>query len=111
MTRNRNDILSLVEIKRSFPEEWVAIAVRKTNADGLPSAGVVLVHDADEQFVWPALRLGESDDLIHVFHTGSRRGKGEEQGAKSEAQRAKSEEQMAKSEAQRDRTLPLALCS
>jgi hypothetical protein len=31
----------------------------------------VLVHDADEQFVWPALRLGESDDLIHVFHTGS----------------------------------------
>jgi hypothetical protein len=72
MSRNSNTIVSLVEIKRSYPGEWVAIAVRKTDADGLPSAGVVLVHDADEQFVWPALRLGETDDLIHVFHTGHR---------------------------------------
>ena len=72
MSRNGNDIVSLVEIKRSYPEEWVAIAVRKTDVDGLPSAGVVLVHDSDEQFVWPALRLGEADDLVHVFHTGSR---------------------------------------
>lgn len=74
MSRNGNDIVSLVEIKRSFPEEWVAIAVRRTDVDGLPSAGVVLGHDADEQFVWPALRLGESDDLVHVFHTGRRQG-------------------------------------
>jgi hypothetical protein len=37
MSRN---IFSLVEIKRSYPDEWVAIAVRKTDADGLPSAGV-----------------------------------------------------------------------
>ena len=73
MSRNGNDIFSLVEIKRSYPDQWVAIAVRKTDGDGLPSAGVVLVHDADEQFVWPALMLGESDDLIHVFHTGCRK--------------------------------------
>jgi hypothetical protein len=70
MSRNGNDTFSLVEIKRSYPDQWVAIAVRKTDADGLPSAGVVIVHDVDEQFVWPALKLGESDDLIHVFHTG-----------------------------------------
>jgi len=82
VSRNGKDIFSLVEIKRSYPDQWVAIAVRKTDPDGLPSAGVVLVHDADEQFVWPALRLGESDDLIHVFHTGSRRAKGEERSAK-----------------------------
>ena len=70
MSRNGNDTFSLSEIMRSYPDQWVAIAVRKTDADGLPSTGVVLVHDRDEQFVWPALRLGESDDLIHVFHTG-----------------------------------------
>ena len=70
MSRNGNDTFSLAEIKRSYPDQWVAIAVRKTDADGLPSAGVVLVHDTDEQYVWPALKLGESDDLIHVFHTG-----------------------------------------
>ena len=73
MSRSGNDILSLVEIKRCFPEQWVAIAVRRTDADGLPSAGVVLVHDADEQFVWPALKLGDADDLVHVFYTGGRR--------------------------------------
>ena len=66
----KDSILSLVEIKRSYPDQWVAIAVRKTDADGLPSAGVVLVHDRDEQFVWPALKLGDSDELIHLFHTG-----------------------------------------
>ena len=71
MSRNGNDIFSLVQIERSYPDQWVAIAVRKTDADGLPSAGVVLAHDADEQFIWPALKLGESDDLIHVFHTSS----------------------------------------
>jgi hypothetical protein len=47
--------------------------VRTIDADGLPSAGVVLVHDTNEQFVWPALKLGESDDLIHVFFTGVRK--------------------------------------
>jgi hypothetical protein len=66
----KDSVLSLVEIKQSYPDQWVAIAVRKTDADGLPSAGVVLVHDRDEQFVWPALKLGDSDDLIHLFHTG-----------------------------------------
>jgi hypothetical protein len=71
MSGNGNDIFTLVELRRYYPDQWVAIGVRRTDADGLPSAGVVLVHDADEQFVWPALTLGESDDLIHVFHTGS----------------------------------------
>jgi hypothetical protein len=70
MSGNGNDIFTLVELRRCYPDQWVAIGVRKTDADGLPSAGVLLVHDADEQFVWPALTLGESDDLIHVFHTG-----------------------------------------
>lgn len=73
MSRNGNDIVSLVEIKRSYPNQWVAIAVRRTDADGLPSAGVVLVHDTDEQFVWPALTLGDADDLVYVFYTGGRR--------------------------------------
>jgi hypothetical protein len=72
MPRNDSDIFSLAEISQSIPNEWVAIAIRKTDSDGLPLAGVVLVHDADEQFVWPALRLGETDDLVYVFHTGQK---------------------------------------
>lgn len=64
-------IFSLVEIKLSYPDEWVAIAVQKTDADGLPSAGQVLVHNAEERFVWSALKLGDDDDLVHVFFTGS----------------------------------------
>ena len=72
MAVSGKDIISLTEIKQCFPDEWVAIAIRKTDAHGLPSAGLVLVHNADEQFVWPALQLGESDDLVYVFHTGRR---------------------------------------
>lgn len=70
---SRNNVFSLAEIKQSYPEEWVAIAVREIDADGLPSAGIVLVHDTNDLFVWPALKLGESDDLIHVFFTGVRK--------------------------------------
>jgi hypothetical protein len=72
MFGNGSIVSSIVEIKRSYPNQWVAISVRKTDADGLPSAGEVLVHDADEQFVWPALMLGEADDLVYVFYTGNR---------------------------------------
>jgi hypothetical protein len=64
-------IFSLIEIKRSYPGEWVAIAVQQTDADGLPSAGEVLVHDAEERSVWQSLKLGEGDDLLHVFYTGN----------------------------------------
>lgn len=73
MFGNGTVVSSIIDIKRSYPDQWVAIAVRDTDADGLPSAGEVLVHDADEQFVWPALTLGEADDLVYVFYTGSPR--------------------------------------
>jgi len=62
--------LSLADIKRTYPNQWIAILVRKIDADGLPIAGEVLLHDEDEEFIWPALKLGEPDELIHVFHTG-----------------------------------------
>jgi hypothetical protein len=71
MFGNDSVIFSVVEIKRSYPDEWVAISVQKTDADGLPSAGEVLVHNQEERFVWSALKLGEADDLVHVFYTGS----------------------------------------
>jgi hypothetical protein len=71
MFGNETRIFSLDEIKRSYPDEWIAIAVQKTDADGLPSAGQVLVHNAEERFVWSALKLGDGDDLVHVFFTGS----------------------------------------
>lgn len=70
MFASDKDIFSVVEITRAYPNEWVAIAVEKIDADGLPSAGELLVHNAEERFVWSALKLGEDDDLIHVFHTG-----------------------------------------
>ena len=73
MFGNDTRIFSLVEIKRSYPYEWVAIAVQETDADGLPSAGQILVHNAEERFVWSAIRLGDDDDLVHVFYTGDGR--------------------------------------
>jgi hypothetical protein len=75
MFGNGAAVSSIVEIKRSYPGQWVAIAVQKTDADGLPYAGVVLAHGTDEQVVWMALRLGEADDPVHVFHTGTPRTK------------------------------------
>jgi hypothetical protein len=30
------------------------------------------MHDSDERSVWSALKLGDADDLVYVFFTGSR---------------------------------------
>lgn len=62
---------SIREIKRVYPNEWVAILVSETDSDGFALEGEVMVHDADEKFVWSAVRLGNTEDPVYVFHTGS----------------------------------------
>ena len=66
-------VFSITQIKNFYPDQWVAIAVSETDADGLASAGEVIVHNSDEQIVWSAARLGNLEDPIYVFYTGSRR--------------------------------------
>lgn len=70
---NGSAIFSIREIERFYPDEWVAIAVTETDADGFASKGEVIIHDSDERFVWSAARLGNADDPVYVFFTGSRR--------------------------------------
>jgi hypothetical protein len=62
---------SIKEIKRIYPNEWVAILISETDSDGFALKGEVMVHDADEKFVWSAVRLGDAEDPVYVFHTGS----------------------------------------
>ena len=65
-------VISIKEIKRSYPDEWVAVAVIETDADGFAAKGEVLAHAPDERFVWPATRLGDVDSPVYVFFTGTR---------------------------------------
>ena len=65
--------ISIKEIKRSYPDEWVAVAVLETDADGFAARGEVLAHATDERYVWSATRLGDSDNPVYVFFTGARR--------------------------------------
>ena len=66
----QSNIFSIREIKRFYPDEWVAITVMETDADGFASKGEVIMHDSDERSVWSALKLGDADDLVYVFFTG-----------------------------------------
>jgi hypothetical protein len=66
-------VISIRDIKRIYPNQWVAITVVETDTDGFAVAGEVIVHDTDERFVWAAVKLGNLDDPIYVFYTGSRR--------------------------------------
>lgn len=70
---NRSHIISVGEICRSYPNEWIAIAVAETDADGFAVSGEVLVHDTEERFVWPAINLGEIEDPVYIFFTGEGR--------------------------------------
>jgi hypothetical protein len=73
MFRNVPVLFSINEIKRIYPDQWVAILVAETDADGFAASGEVIVHDREEQFVWSAVKLGDADDPIYVFYTGLRR--------------------------------------
>ena len=72
MFGNGSVIFSIMDIKRFYPEQWVAVAVAEIDADGFASKGEVIMHNSDEQFVWTAIKLGEADDPIYVFYTGPR---------------------------------------
>jgi hypothetical protein len=65
-------ILSINEIRSFYPDQWVAIAVTDTDADGFASEGEIIVHNADEKLVWYATKLGDFEEPIYVFFTGSR---------------------------------------
>jgi hypothetical protein len=64
-------VYSINEIKLSFPDQWVAIAVTDWDADGFASEGEIIVHNADEHLVWYAAKLGDYEQPIYVFFTGS----------------------------------------
>lgn len=64
-------IISVGEICRSYPNEWVAIAVAETDADGFAVSGEIITHDTDERFVWPAVKLGEIENPVYIFFTGA----------------------------------------
>ena len=70
--RNASSTFSIGEIKDCYPDEWVALSVLETDADGFAAKGEILAHDADERFVWSVLKLGNADDLVYVFFTGAR---------------------------------------
>ncbi len=73
MYEKGNGILSIKEIKNLYSNEWVALAIAETDADGFAASGEVIMHDSDERSVWTAIKLREIDEPIYVFHTGSQR--------------------------------------
>ena len=73
MFSTRNTVLTIQQIETAYPNQWVAVAVHETDADGLAAVGEVIAHNSDDRLVWPALRLGELDTPVYVFFTGKRR--------------------------------------
>jgi hypothetical protein len=72
MFSSRNTVLTIKQIENRYPNQWVAVAVLETDADGLAAAGEVIAHNSDDRFVWPVLKLGELDTPVYVFYTGTR---------------------------------------
>jgi hypothetical protein len=62
-------VISIDEIIQAYKDEWVAITVEETDDDGFAIAGEILAHGEDERFVWSAIKLGEIEAPIYVFHT------------------------------------------
>ena len=61
-SRSGTGIISIREIRDVYPNEWIALAIAETDADGFAARGEVITHDADERFVWSAIKLREPDE-------------------------------------------------
>jgi hypothetical protein len=68
-----NQIFSISEINRIYPDQWVAITVEETDSDGFAVRGQILSHNEDERVVWTAVKLGDLEDPVYVFYTGRRK--------------------------------------
>jgi hypothetical protein len=73
MYRNRKLLLSIKEIERIYPNEWVALAVSETDAHGFATAGEVMLHSSDEQFVWRTVGREDVEEPVYVFFSGATR--------------------------------------
>lgn len=70
MFRNKKPYLSIADVQRIYPNQWVALAVSETDAHGFAKAGEVILHSSDERFVWRAIRREDVEDPIYVFFSG-----------------------------------------
>ena len=70
MYRNRKLLLSIAQIERTYPNEWVALAVSETDAHGFAKAGEVMLHSPDEQFVWRTVGREDVEEPVYVFFSG-----------------------------------------
>jgi hypothetical protein len=68
----RSTVISIREIRRFYPDEWVAVAVIEIDDDGFASKGQILAHAPDERFVWLATKLGDGENPVYIFYTGAR---------------------------------------
>jgi hypothetical protein len=73
MYRNKKLLLSIPEIERIYPNEWVALAVSETDAHGFARTGEVMLHSSDEQFVWRTVGREEVEEPVYVFFSSSNR--------------------------------------
>ena len=71
MYRNKKFILSITEIERIYPNEWVALAVSETDLHGFAAAGEVMLHSSDEQFVWRTVGREDVEEPVYVFFSGN----------------------------------------
>jgi hypothetical protein len=70
MFRSENPFLSIAEVQRIYPNQWVALAVSETDDHGFAVAGEVILHNSDERFVWRAVRREDVEEPIYVFYSG-----------------------------------------
>jgi hypothetical protein len=70
MFSNKKPFLSIAEVQRIYPNQWVALAVSETDDHGMAVAGEVILHSSDERFVWRAVRREDVEDPIYVFYSG-----------------------------------------
>jgi len=68
-----SNAMSIITIRKTFPDEWVTAQVTEVDDEDVPVAGVVLTHSPDEDMVFDAVKSHLTKNphaRLYTFFTG-----------------------------------------
>ena len=76
LKKSKEEIRDLDEIKATYPDQWIALAIPKGEDRYEPQRGYLIAHSPHREAVWAIVNALPSDKDVYVFFNGPVTAKG-----------------------------------
>lgn len=67
----RGNIELIMEIEQRYPQEWLALVIPPGEDDFTPERAMLVVHSADDEEVWQAVKRITHNQVVHIYFNGA----------------------------------------